>query len=140
MPFSVVGSLGSDYWDWLEQNLDNCGSDAFLFIYKTIFNRLLTSLTCAVVSLVLAVLYYLLRPAEDNKFKYWWRRGKWVKLVIVMCTVISCVSTYFIFTLLLTTYVSPTSRICVHWNDQYVFYPTATFTIASVVISFVLML
>ena len=139
IPFSVMGSLGYEFWDWLEDTLDACGSNEFDYLYRTVFSRLLACLTSSVIVLILAVLYYLLRPADQTSFQKWWNRGKWVKMMMVMGTVISVLVTYFIFSILLTTFVSSTDRLCDHWDDPDAFYIAGTLTWLAFILGIVIM-
>jgi len=111
IPFGVIMSLGSDYWDWVAINIVKCDYQSYRYAYtiamRCLYGGAYSSMTC----IILSVLYYILRPDNDY-FDEWYTRGKWPILAIASGTITSIVCMLTLFGLLGGWYTSSTDDFC----------------------------
>ena len=118
VPFQIMGNLGNSYWDWLDVAILNCADTPnyaswnWQQVYDHIQNALFASVYSTLISVVLAVLYYLLRPERPTVFKIWWGRSKWVIVIMMITTIISIISILTLFGYLAGNYINSTNHLC----------------------------
>jgi hypothetical protein len=82
-----VGNFGHDYWDWLLKTVNNCPQGKYFItahkVFDVTYNLLNATIYSSVTGMILAVLYYLLRPSDKTTFEAWWVRGKYAVLFIL---------------------------------------------------------
>ena len=135
IPFGLVGSLGNNYWDWLEATMASCplggnlDGNTFHDIYQAIYSQLCGTVYTSISCLLLACFYYLLRPKEDADFTRWWNRGIYVVAMILVGTLIAVIIALTLAGFLITGlwYVTPTSYKCID-NAYGNMYPNALLT------------
>ena len=126
IPFSLVGSLGNSYWDWLQELFETCphsaalGNNTFEGIYVGVFNQLVGTFYACISCLLLASFYYLLRPKAEKDFRLWWPRGRWVFGMLLIGTILSVVICLTLAGTLVTGfwYFTPTSYRCDDHSPQ----------------------
>lgn len=114
IPFSIVGSLNNSYWDWLEVSINKCTVAPFDWhsVYDKFQNAIFASVYPTLISLVLAVLYYLLRPEEPTVFRIWWKRSKGVIIITMINTIVSIISILTLLGYLVNYFVNSTAFLC----------------------------
>lgn len=119
IPFSLMGSLNQEFWDWYEETVVTCATHIdWIKQYNTIVNSLYSVVFCVLVTLTLATLYYLLRPDEEKEFLAWWPRAKWVVIIIILSTVVSVWNLFNLFDWVVEIYVQSTNHLCGHWDEE----------------------
>lgn len=115
VPFSMVTALGSDYWDWLKANLKTCGigsgNEDYFSSYAYLTNALNATVYSAILCLLLAVTYYILRP-KDKHFGVWWRTGKLAVLGMFFTLISSVISGLVVFGSFCGFYAAGTEELC----------------------------
>lgn len=107
IPFSLIGSLGSSYWEDYFYKLDlSCQKHGHDAVYIAIISCLYSTAYCSLISLIIAILYYFLRPS-GKYFTQWWMRGRYALLFLFLGTVGSIVSMLVVFGMLMGNYVLP---------------------------------
>jgi hypothetical protein len=122
IPYGLMSSADMSYWDNVEEVLNNCyatvGSkfrmqDDFL-LFKNSCNAVIFS---SMASLLMAVVYYLLRP-KGAAFQVWWKRARYVIIMILIGTISAVVSLVAVSLWLFAWYIIPTSRFCNYSSQQ----------------------
>jgi hypothetical protein len=116
IPYGIMASTGYDYWDWVENTLAACETTEFSYKQDFTLFRIAFSgvVYCTISVLLMAMAYYLLRPKTDAKFRRWWKYARYVILMMLLGTVISCVGLVGITSWLFSWYMIPTSRFCTY--------------------------
>jgi hypothetical protein len=116
IPYGIMASAGYDYWDWVEETLAAC--EVTEYTYEQNFNIFGTAfygvVYCTIAVLLMAMVYYLLRPRTDKKFRKWWKFARYVILMMLLGTIISCVGLVGITAWLFSWYMIPTSKFCTY--------------------------
>ena len=125
IPFGILTAVNKDFWDSLFSSLSACSEftpsevdDLWLSIYSGIVTLIYGCAYCAMISIILAVLYYLLRPSEEEKFHRWWTRGKYVVAFIFGGTVVTVIFALTFVGNMMGYYANSSSRMC-HISDRY---------------------
>jgi hypothetical protein len=120
IPFGVSSSVNMDYWNQLKEALQACdnltideANEFWLHIYDSTADLIYGSAYCAMISIILAVLYYLFRPTDDKLFGKWWNRGKYVVGLIFLGTTITIIFTLTFVGNAMGYYSNTSTRICV---------------------------
>lgn len=115
IPYGVISSYGTDYWDMVKDAYADCG-DTDHALYNQARGYVMFDLNCSVYSTVLAMalcsFYYILRPQDDNTFTKWWFRGKYVLTVCFGLTVCGVTSTLRVYMDLTSSYVVASDEWC----------------------------
>lgn len=137
IPFSLVGSLNTSYWDEVLANLQACPdhlilpftpAEAFSFLHALLVNPLCAIVYLAMGSILTAVFYYVLRPGEDLEFREWWSRGRWGLGLIFACTIAGVVCAFILFNVLVParTLVGSSADLCASLSPGRPYGPLAT--------------
>lgn len=121
--FSLIALVGPTYWDWYESTFENCpgsadySSDPNMIpqnLFNNVYNTLLGGIYCLVITIIVAAMYYILRPTESKVFKLWWPRARWIVMLIFIGTLISMVMVYSIAGSLVggNAYFTSSKRLC----------------------------
>lgn len=86
--------------------------EVWLDLYIPQLNLVYGNTYVAIISILLAVLYYLFRPTDDSKFQVWWTRGKYVIALIFIGTVITVIFSLTFVGNLAGLYSNSTARFC----------------------------
>lgn len=128
IPFNLLGSFNNDFWTWEMTNLANCnsayynatslqfsdpsinqlGEVLYLSISTGIFNCTFSS----ILGLILAAVYYSLRPKNQSSFSIWWPRGKYSCILIILFTLFAITSLLKIFGLSVSLLLSSSQYSC----------------------------
>lgn len=119
IPYSLMSAADHNYWDWVQQTLDECESKSFSFgedfwIFKNSYNAVVYS---TMSSLVMSLIYYLLKPRQLAKFRRWWKHARYVILMTLVGTVCSVVSLVAVSCWLFAWFIIPTNMLC-EYNSQ----------------------
>lgn len=116
IPYGLMASADHEYWDWVKETLAACPDTDFT--YARAFSTFSASFNAVVFStisvLVMAMVYYLLRPKNDAKFQKWWKHARYVVFVMLFGTIVSCVSLIAVSSWLFSWYIVPTSEYCTY--------------------------
>jgi hypothetical protein len=119
IPFGILTAVDTGYWDSLKVSLSACEDftssevdELWLSIYNGIVNLIYGCAYCAMISIILAVLYYLLRPGEEEKFHRWWARGKYVVAFIFVGTVVTVIFALTFVGNMMGYFANSSSRMC----------------------------
>jgi len=128
IPFNLLGSYNNDFWSWEMTNLANCnnayfnttslqfsdpnlnitGEKIYLSVSSGIFNCTFSS----ILGLLLAAIYYSLRPKNQSSFNIWWPRGKYSCMLIIFFTFVAIASLLQIFGPSVSLLLSSTQYSC----------------------------
>lgn len=112
IPFSTITSLNNSYWDWLRQNIISCdSSELFHEEYQKLLISLYGSAYSSMVCVLIAVMYYILRP-DNRYFDEWWARAKWAVVIIALGTALSIGFILTMFGSLTALYATDTLSLC----------------------------
>ena len=100
IPFSILASYSNSFWDWLNENNDQCDGNSYQKVADLLLNTLYTTAYSAMTSLIIAILYYILRPKNKEYFKIWYGHAKWAIFImfcmtatgIIIITIIICLN------------------------------------------------
>jgi len=114
IPYGIMSSTGPDYWDYVEATLDACPATKFTFaqnyvVFSNSTNSVVYSTICC---LIMALVYYLLRPKDNDKFRSWWKAARYAICVMMIGTATSVVSLIAISSWMFAWYIVPTSTYC----------------------------
>lgn len=112
IPFGIIGSLDNSFWDWLHENNTDCAGNSYGDVHKLFINFLYATAYSSMISLSLAIFYYILRPKNQKYFNNWWKRAKYVILVMLGTTATSIISMLVNFGTLCGWYTSRSSDLC----------------------------
>jgi hypothetical protein len=105
VPFSIIGSLTSDFWDAYEALVNAC-PNALLSAHTrhaqvegALCGVMYTSMACIMV----AAGYSVLRPTDEPEFRAWWKRGRFVMLFMFLSVVTAVVCAFTVFNSLVPT-------------------------------------
>jgi hypothetical protein len=99
VPFGVVTSFDHTYWDWLESvpcasTVQKMGGVSYFHFYQTNFiKQIYLSLFASILGVGLTAFYYMLRPSDTELFRFWWKRGRYVVMVMFLCAFITTIMT-----------------------------------------------
>ena len=130
VPFSLMGSLNMAFWDNLAAALKACGPpNTFTaeMVFRTVYEPLNALLYFSMGSILLCVLYYVLRPtakdadARDKLFASWWSRGRFAFLLLVTFEISAVVCAFTLFNVLVPGQwlVGFSSTICDHSSSPF---------------------
>ena len=116
IPYGVMTAADPDYWQSVREVLAACPVQKFTYeedfqLFSGGFNTVVYSNICV---LIMAVMYYLLRPKDDTKFRKWWKSARYVIIMMMMGTVCSIVCLVIISTWLFSWYLIPWSKWCTY--------------------------
>jgi hypothetical protein len=119
IPYSLMSNMNYDYWDQVIISLDNCSERVATFesdfaIFKNSFNAVVYS---AMASLIMSLIYYLLKPKNLAKFRKWWKQARYVIIMMLCGTVCSVVSLVAVSCWLFAWYNLPSDQLC-EYNSQ----------------------
>ena len=113
IPFQLVGAFNADFWEWEMNNIANCNNGTYnqtsgqfnppelnetgLSIYLTVSTDVFECAFSSSIGLVLATIYYTLRPRNQSTFKQWWPRGKFSLILILIFTALAIISLLRLF-------------------------------------------
>lgn len=126
IPFGIIGSLNTGFWDALRDTMSAAKCPPILgderadfdTIYKNIVQTLCVLVYMAMGSLLMSVVYYTVRPSDDDEFDEWWPKGRWAVGFIFACTVSGVVCTFCLFNYLVPAqwFVAGTPEVCASTN------------------------
>lgn len=105
-------------------------------------NSLSTCVYSTVLAMALSCFYYVLRPSNDNVFKKWWMRGKYVVVACFFLTVAGVTAVLRVFMNFIYYFSVPTEGLCDEkYNDfaQYSTYLGAAVIVCCISLSIILM-
>lgn len=109
VPFSLIGSLNNGFWDGLQQALAACGHTTEFtarIVFDTVYQPLNALMYFSMGTILLATLYYVLRPTakeekeRDELFRLWWRRGRIAFLVMISFVISAVVCAFTVYNVL----------------------------------------
>lgn len=114
IPYGIMASTNFEYWDWVESTLAGCPDSEFTYDqdFSQFNNAFHTVVYSAITALLVAMVYYLLRPRKESKFKKWWKHARYVFIIMLGATVVSCVGLVATSAWLFSWYIIPTSKLC----------------------------
>jgi hypothetical protein len=86
IPFSILASYSDSFWDWLNENNDQCDGNSYQKVADLLLNTLYTPAYSSMTSLIIAILYYILRPKNKEYFKIWYGHAKWAIFIMFFMT------------------------------------------------------
>jgi hypothetical protein len=89
--------------------------------------------------LVMALVYYMLRPTKDAKFRVWWKRARFGLFLMLLGTVAAVVSLISASTWLFGWYTIRTGEYC-DYNSSYQNAPGIAAIVISLLVCLFLML
>jgi hypothetical protein len=84
IPFSILASYSDSFWDWLNENNNQCDGSSYQKVADLLLNTLYATAYASMTSLIIAILYYILRPKNKEYFKIWYGHAKWA-IFIMFC-------------------------------------------------------
>lgn len=120
IPFNVIGNMNYVFWDWLEVSLNDCDNTGGLYtqIQNYMQNSLYVVIYSTISGIMISILYFILRPTDVAKFAVWWRRGRWVVLLNIICTIVSILAIITVFSLISEAYVDSSAHICTLYSGS----------------------
>jgi hypothetical protein len=144
IPYSIITNISFDFWDTLESEYSLCADKTHQF-YKTFTdmnNSLSTCVYSTILAMALSCFYYVLRPSNDNVFKKWWTRGKYVVVACFALTVAGVTAVLRVFMNFIYYFSVPTEGLCdQNYNDfaNYSAYVGAAVLMSSIITAIILM-
>jgi hypothetical protein len=116
IPYGMMTSADHNYWTWVETTLNNCKVHKYSYHYnKLYFTRAFNSVLYSTIPcLVMALLYYLLRPKETKKFRKWWKFARYVVIMMMIGTIAGVVSLIAISQWIFSWYAIPDDDYCTY--------------------------
>ena len=122
----MLGNFNSDYWNWLETVIFNCNPDRsehwrnrqWSRNYNIVINSTYGCIYAALTALVLAVAYYILRPAKDEMFRKWWVRGGQYPVFLIFAGSITTIVMVIIMVGNFGLYANSDSHVCRIWSTD----------------------
>jgi hypothetical protein len=112
IPFSIINGLGNEFWDWLELSIADCEDSQYHSTAENLVLPLYLAVFCTILSLIIAVMYYFLRPRKH--FLIWWKfRGKWSVATTMLTTAIAVLVILILFSTLMGWFVTSSDSLCV---------------------------
>ncbi len=143
IPYSIITNIPFDFWDTLESQYAYCGENHHFYeTFTDMNNSLSTCVYSTVLAMALSCFYYLLRPTNDNVFKKWWTRGKYVVVACFALTVAGVTAVLRVFMNFIYYFSVPTEGLCDgKYNDfaNYSAYVGAAVIICCILLSIILM-
>ncbi len=99
VPFGLICNLNNVLWetakavDWGDCAANNNTPEER---YRNVMNCMYSCAYSSMISLIIAMLYYFLRP-KGKYFHEWWFRGRWCLLMVFFGTVVSIVALLTLF-------------------------------------------
>ena len=114
IPYGLMGNLSKDFWDWVQTTLDACPTTKFKYSasFESFKNAFSSVIYSSIACLVMAMLYYLLRPKQVGKFRAWWKTARYVVIFLLCGTVTAVVSLIAISCWMFAWYVIPSNEYC----------------------------
>lgn len=96
IPFGVLSSLGSDFWNNMKKTMESCEvftkeqindtmNRNFLSLFNLIFGGAYSSLIC----ITMAAFFYIMRPKDKFHFHQWWKRARYVVFLLFLGTIVT---------------------------------------------------
>jgi hypothetical protein len=103
-----------DYWDWVQETLNACPRQKYTYAQNfTLFSDTFNSIIYSSISmLVMALVYFLLRPTNAKKFRAWWKGVRYILFMMLVGTVSSVVSLIAASAWLFSWYNVRTDQYC----------------------------
>lgn len=114
IPFNVIGNMNHAFWDWLEISLGGCSDASGIYTQVAAYmqNSMYVVVYSSISGIMIAILYFMLRPTDVAKFAMWWKRGRWVVLLNILYTLTSILAVVTVFSLISEAYVNSSANIC----------------------------
>jgi len=97
VPFGLMLDLNNELWEKLfAVDWGDCFSDSIDYRYRAIMDCMFACAYASMISLIIAIFYYLFRP-KGKYFHEWWFRGRWCLLMIFIGTGASIVGLLTLF-------------------------------------------
>jgi len=121
IPFAVLASFGRSFWDDRINTLLSCGylskeqvdadTDIFIII---LHNNLVGAVYSSICCIVMAALFYILRPKDPIEFSSWWKGGRIVIFALFLGTTATCFMTMDLLHLMVQQelYFTTKDRMC----------------------------
>lgn len=116
IPYGVMTAASPDYWDYVESTLAACPVQLYTYAQNySLFSGAFNTVVYSNISvLIMAVLYYLLRPKDDDKFRKWWKSARYVVIMMMLGTLCSVTCLVIVSAWLFSWYLVPTSKYCTY--------------------------
>lgn len=114
IPFNVLGNFDSSFWDWLYQNNQHCDGNSYQKVVNSLIDELYTTAYSAMTALIIALMFYILRPKNELSFKQWYRRAKWAIIVMFFATITGIIGMLTNFGSMAGWYASRSGDLCNH--------------------------
>ena len=105
IPFALIGAYNASFWEWEMNNLASCNGGTYntttqvfspsqlnqdgFHIYSFVTSNVLNCAFSSSIGLILATIYYTLRPRNQSIFIQWWPRGKYSIFFILVFTAVA---------------------------------------------------
>ena len=132
LPFQVMGSLTSDYFDQLKEHIEACpGHLSHGLTYSQARVGFKSSLTFAVYSsvagMVFSTFYFLFKRHQKKYFTKWRRKARFIVLLIFVSTCVAMSSNMYLMTLLLRWFLVDSNGILCSTSQPTSFYTVIIF-------------
>jgi hypothetical protein len=101
IPFSLVGTLTVEFWQGLQEELAACPAPQHPGYASKMYHESRDTLSCmtytCIGAIIVAVMYYILRPKNDADFGKWWSHGRWGVFVLCGMTASAVVATMTLY-------------------------------------------
>lgn len=118
IPFGAITGLNVDYWDSLYESLKDCEwNGTFQGVFNGYNDCNFAVAYTTMTTLLLCIMYYILRPKE-HLFGEWWRRGRWVITFVLIGSTISIIAMLTLFGTLASFYTYRSGQLCATLNSD----------------------
>lgn len=121
IPFSVMGTLNSSYFDSVSLTLANCTQTDTSTTFKTgddihdqLSSCISSVLATTVASLMLNAIYYAFRPDDEVVFKQWWKVGKFFVYISYVMNFFNVLFLIQLYELVNNFFMIPTTKLCLN--------------------------
>lgn len=119
IPFSVMGTLNTSYFDSVTLTLANCTQTDPSGSFKTgddihdqLSSCISSVLATTVASLLLNAIYFAFRPDDEVVFKQWWKVGKFFVYISYALNFFNILFLIQLYELINNFFMIPTTKLC----------------------------
>ena len=147
IPFGIAGMFNQEQLVTLNNTLSNCPKDSFFvkagltwnYYQQQVLSNLACNIYASMIGLLIAVIYYILKPDDIYMDKWFAVKGKLLLLSMFLVTASSIISLMNLTSDVFQLITVPIEDLC-EWNNNPFFVPGITFLIFSIFFTVFLML
>ena len=98
MPYTVVEGLNYEHMDWLKATIALCpkGDRDYNFVYNVYRATYTSTVYFSVSGMIIATFYFLFKRNDDDDYRLWRNKARWMVLLMFISTAMAIISLIFL--------------------------------------------